>query len=606
MSSQSNLSFDAEAYAARKRAREASKISGREYVLYVPSSLSPAPGTVLGTGKRTVTTAPAQTAQNAQQRVLRTGSLKLILAQLDFALKRAAKLRKPPRVRTQNQDSQPTPTSTSQLGTPPNSFTDLQRLRKGKAKAETLPQPESSVESSQRAWWLDVSSPTWDDMRALGKLLHLHPLTLEDIVQREPREKLELFPKLGYYFVSFRAIESDRSRRKARERREGDGENGDEGAVHEDLEGVSMYIVVFREGVCSFHFEDVQDHTERVRQKLLELQSTIVMSSDWICHGLLDSIVDGFFPLFHAIERETESLDSLIIRIGANTDQELQRDHGIGQVADMLHVPRGGAAIEMAANQNELKEAEERATKSMESLHFGKEGVGKEGERLPPVDIITEYSKRLLRRASEKSNIFSELLSLLWPAFRPKRRAPQTQTMLTLMRMTSTRRLVTALGRLLAAKSEVIAQLQKRLAHSAGTEFDWGGVSAEVAVYMGDVQDHIIFLQQSLAHYERILGHSHPAYLSHLRISFSQARGGVDKAVVALTAVTIIVLCMQGVIGIFSMNVKVPRISEGPNRFLVFGCVLAAAWVVAMSVLLLIRLWWVQAKRKYARRVLTR
>ena len=75
--------------------------------------------------------------------------------------------------------------------------------------------------------------------------MHLHPLTLEDILQQDPREKLELFPKLGYYFISFRAIES----RKTRERRRAQAKDDlqDESIVGE----VNVYLVVFREGVCS-------------------------------------------------------------------------------------------------------------------------------------------------------------------------------------------------------------------------------------------------------------------------------------------------------------------------------------------------------------------
>ena len=540
MSSQSNLSFDAEAYAARKRAREASKVSGREFVLYVPSSLSPSPGVALSIGKRAVIADPAADAhtQAAQQRVLRTGSLKLIIAQLDFALKRAAKLRKPPKTKSHHHDLQTGPpmASVSVPTTPSGSFTDLQRLRKGKARMEAPQLPlDDGVASAQRAWWLDVSSPSWDDLRALGKLLHIHPLTLEDIAQRDPREKLELFPKLGYYFVSFRAIESDRSREKAMARRQ---EQGDAAEAADDLAGVNMYLVVFREGICAFHFEDVAEHTERVRKKVLELQSTLVMSSDFVCHGILDSIVDGFFPIFHAIERETDALDSLIIQIGANTDQELKREHGMGEIADLLRTTPGGAAIEKAAKEDELDQPRRGLSE-------------KDLERISPAELVAVHSRKLLRRASEKSTRLADALAVILPGMRMKHRprGEPTQTMKMLLRMTRTRRLVTTLGRLLAAKSEVIAQLQKRLIHSAGTDLDWGGTSADIAAYFGDVQDHIIFLQQSLAHYERILGHSHPAYLSHLRISFSQARGGVDKAVVALTAVTMIVLCMQGTMG---------------------------------------------------------
>jgi magnesium transporter len=84
------------------------------------------------------------------------------------------------------------------------------------------------------------------------QLLHLHPLTLEDILQQETREKLEQFPRLGYYFIVFRAIET----RKARERVRGlvnplreseDPHAEDEGVVGEAM----VYLVVFRGGFCS-------------------------------------------------------------------------------------------------------------------------------------------------------------------------------------------------------------------------------------------------------------------------------------------------------------------------------------------------------------------
>lgn len=61
--------------------------------------------------------------------------------------------------------------------------------------------------TTQGAWWLDVSCPTWEDLRDIGELLSLHPLTLEDVLQQDPREKLDMFDKLGYYFVVVRALD---------------------------------------------------------------------------------------------------------------------------------------------------------------------------------------------------------------------------------------------------------------------------------------------------------------------------------------------------------------------------------------------------------------
>lgn len=75
----------------------------------------------------------------------------------------------------------------------------------------TIPSPQSTIDrvtlKQSAAWWLDVSCPTWKDLRDIGELLALHPLTLEDVLHQDPREKLDTFPALGYYFVVVRALD---------------------------------------------------------------------------------------------------------------------------------------------------------------------------------------------------------------------------------------------------------------------------------------------------------------------------------------------------------------------------------------------------------------
>lgn len=113
-------------------------------------------------------------------------------------------------------------------------------------------------------------------MLTLRQVLHLHPLTLEDIVQQETREKLEAFPRLGYYFVVFRAVEARMNLERGVEM----------------ILGVTVYLVVFRDGICSvsvlmlgvvgvaltmrvqFHFEDISEHTDRVRNRILQLEKS--------------------------------------------------------------------------------------------------------------------------------------------------------------------------------------------------------------------------------------------------------------------------------------------------------------------------------------------
>lgn len=76
-------------------------------------------------------------------------------------------------------------------------------------------------------------------------------MTLEDILQQDPREKVEVFSKLGYYFISFRAIASKavRGGLQARLNKKSDEseDNSDAGIIGE----ANLYLVVFNEGICS-------------------------------------------------------------------------------------------------------------------------------------------------------------------------------------------------------------------------------------------------------------------------------------------------------------------------------------------------------------------
>lgn len=47
----------------------------------------------------------------------------------------------------------------------------------------------------------------------------------------------------------------------------------------EVLEVTNIYLVVFKEGICVFHFEDISMHMDAVKKKVLQLEGTIPMGS---------------------------------------------------------------------------------------------------------------------------------------------------------------------------------------------------------------------------------------------------------------------------------------------------------------------------------------
>lgn len=140
-------------------------------------------------------------------------------------------------------------------------------------------------------WWLDVLSPTDQEMKLLSRVFGIHPLTTEDILMEETREKIELFR--NYYLVCFRSFDQDPYSPTY-------------------LEPLNMYIIVFREGTLSFHFR-ATPHPQNVRRRIKQLKDYINVTSDWISYALIDDITDAFGPLIQSIEYEVDSIDELVL-----------------------------------------------------------------------------------------------------------------------------------------------------------------------------------------------------------------------------------------------------------------------------------------------------
>ncbi|ROV99994.1 hypothetical protein VMCG_06193 [Cytospora schulzeri] len=166
-----------------------------------------------------------------------------------------------------------------------------------------LVQPEgqggSFRELFRPVWWLDVLSPSNEEMHVLRRAFGIHPLTVEDIMLQEAREKVELFK--NYYFINYRTFNQD--------------------ATSEDyLEPINFYVVVFREGVLSFHFSPTP-HSANVRRRIRMLRDFMVLSSDWISYAIIDDITDVYAPLIQTIEEEVDDIDAAIVSLHSEEDQ---------------------------------------------------------------------------------------------------------------------------------------------------------------------------------------------------------------------------------------------------------------------------------------------
>lgn len=276
------------------------------------------------------------------------------------------------------------------------------------------------------------------------------------------------------------------------------------------------------------------------------------VSPHWIAYGLMDSIVDEFFPVLEFIEDQSDELEEYLL--------------------DPLSSPEAqGASRSRMTNSRQRKQDYQTSKKKYRNQMTTKIGSrSKDGERMRP---------------------------------KPDRTVDDRSAMLS--RITFNRRLVVSLGRLIAQKHQTVAALRKRVIDDDDSLHDSTWVrdpknpkrvdsdpnhrSKEIGLYLGDLQDHILSLTQALSFYDTLLSNAHSTYLGILRVGLNRTKHEQDEMIIRLYLITLIVLPMNTLIGLHSMNIHIPangdqndhleadRVTPAPfNVFwiILFGCLL--------------------------------
>lgn len=122
-----------------------------------------------------------------------------------------------------------------------------------------------------------------------------------------------------------------------------------------------------------------------------------------------------------------------------------------------------------------------------------------------------------------------------------------------LRRIGECRKRIMSILRLLGAKADVIKGFSKRCNEQ------WEiAPRSEIGLYLGDIQDHIITMVQSLNHYEKLLARCHSNYLAQINIDMTRVNNDMNDVLSRITVLGTIVLPMNIVTGLWGMNVIVP------------------------------------------------
>lgn len=151
--------------------------------------------------------------------------------------------------------------------------------------------------------WMDIQGLGSETvLKQVGEIFNLHPLLLEDVVNVPQRPKLEDYNNQLLVISQMVRLKEDES--------------------GFDTEQVSF--VLGKRYLLSFQEEELQDCFEIVRDRIRTSQGRVRKSgADYLTYLLLDTIIDGYFPVVEHYEDRIEALEDMII---SNPDRETMQE----------------------------------------------------------------------------------------------------------------------------------------------------------------------------------------------------------------------------------------------------------------------------------------
>ncbi|MDD3655271.1 MAG: magnesium/cobalt transporter CorA [Atribacterota bacterium] len=132
-----------------------------------------------------------------------------------------------------------------------------------------------------------------DFIEQIGQYFHIHPLTLESILNTTQRPKIEYFP--NYIYIALKMIYWDETKQES------------------IIEHISL--ILMNNTVLSFQ-EKEGDVFNSVRQRIRNMAGKIRQSgSDYLVYALIDAIVDQYFLILEKLSNQTESLEDVLIHL---------------------------------------------------------------------------------------------------------------------------------------------------------------------------------------------------------------------------------------------------------------------------------------------------
>lgn len=177
------------------------------------------------------------------------------------------------------------------------------------AERQEVETPEDCIPflDTESVSWVDVKGLGSEDvLRRLGKVFSLHPLVLEDIVNVPQRPKIEEYDEQLLIIARMVTMKSSGS-----------------GFMSEQVS-----LVLGRHYLLTVQEEPEYDCFGPVSERIRTNKGTIrKQGADYLAYALLDSIIDGFFPVLEEYGEKIEDLEAEVVENPSR--QTLEKIHAV-------------------------------------------------------------------------------------------------------------------------------------------------------------------------------------------------------------------------------------------------------------------------------------
>jgi magnesium transporter len=149
--------------------------------------------------------------------------------------------------------------------------------------------------------WLDIASPTGEDLDLLRDEFSVHPLALEDLRKRQQRPKLDRYAEQEI-IVTYEVLEPSKP-----------DQHFELGELH--LFAGPGYLVSVR-----WHGSPAIEEVER---RFRERPDGVARTPGSLVYAILDAALDGFFPLLDRLTDKIEDLEGVILA-GSKSNETLR------------------------------------------------------------------------------------------------------------------------------------------------------------------------------------------------------------------------------------------------------------------------------------------